>query len=93
MPLVVGEAMAMEKPVAATDAGGVRELLGESGVIVPAGNPARLAEAMLGLMQLSDEQRRAVGRAARQRILERFSIEAIADRWEELYLRLLGLNA
>jgi len=25
--------------------------------------------------------------------LERFSIEAIADRWEELYLRLLGLNA
>ena len=42
MPLVVGEAMAMEKPVVATDVGGVRELVGESGVIVPAKSPESL---------------------------------------------------
>ena len=35
MPLVVGEAMAMEKPVVATDVGGVRELVGDAGVVIP----------------------------------------------------------
>ena len=30
MPLAVGEAMAMEKPIVATDVGGVRELVGET---------------------------------------------------------------
>ena len=39
LPLVVAEAMAMEKPVVATDVGGVRELIGECGSIVPAQNP------------------------------------------------------
>ena len=31
MPLVIGEAMAMEKPVVATDVGGVREMVGDAG--------------------------------------------------------------
>ena len=51
MPLALGEAMAMEKPVVATDVGGVRELVGEAGVIVPAKNPSALAKAMLEEMQ------------------------------------------
>ena len=51
MPLAVGEAMAMEKPVVATDVGGVRELVGEAGVIVPAKSPESLAQAMLALMR------------------------------------------
>jgi len=47
MPLAIGEAMAMEKPVAATDVGGVRELLSECGILVRAKAPAALAQAML----------------------------------------------
>ena len=35
MPLAVGEAMAMEKPIVATDVGGVRELVGETATVVP----------------------------------------------------------
>ena len=46
MPLAVGEAMAMEKPVVATDVGGVRELVGDAGVIVPAKDSEALASAM-----------------------------------------------
>jgi glycosyltransferase involved in cell wall biosynthesis len=38
MPLAVGEAMAMSNPVVATDVGGVRELVGDAGVVVPAKN-------------------------------------------------------
>ncbi len=90
MPLAVGEAMAMEKPVVATDVGGVRELVGESGVIVPAKTPEGLAQSMLTLMWSTPEPRRSLGRGARERILNLFSIDAKADEWEVLYKALLA---
>jgi glycosyltransferase involved in cell wall biosynthesis len=85
MPLAVGEAMAMEKPVVATDVGGVRELLGEAGVVVPARSPESLAKAMLELMRSRPEDRRALGIAARERVQTLFSMEVKADEWEALY--------
>jgi len=88
MPLAVAEAMAMEKPVVATDVGGLRELIGETGAIVSPRNPEALARAMLEVMQQSREQRCALGRLARSRIARHFSIEANADRWEALYRQL-----
>jgi glycosyltransferase involved in cell wall biosynthesis len=90
MPLAVGEAMAMEKPVVATDVGGVRELVGEAGVIVPAKSPERLAEAMLEMMRRTDEERRKLGSAARERIATHFSMDAKADEWEALYRAVLA---
>lgn len=90
MPLAVGEAMAMEKPVVATDAGGVRELVGESGKIVPSKNAEALASAMLAAMRATPEARRSLGRAARQRIRSRFSMDARAGEWEALYQRVLA---
>ena len=90
MPLVIGEAMAMEKPVVATDVGGVRELAGDAAAVVPAKAPDALAEAMLSVMRRSREERAGAGRAARQRILREFSIEAAADWWEQLYRSLVG---
>jgi hypothetical protein len=50
MPLAVGEAMAMEKPVVATDVGGVRELVGDAGLVVPAKDSGALADAMQATM-------------------------------------------
>ncbi len=89
MPLAVGEAMAMGKPVVATDVGGVRELVGDAGVIVPAKDPEALADAMIATMKKSREALAAIGRAARQRIVDRFSMDATADSWEELYTSLI----
>ncbi|MDR3751903.1 MAG: GT4 family glycosyltransferase PelF [Terracidiphilus sp.] len=89
MPLAVGEAMAMEKPVVATDAGGVRELVGDAGAIVPVRAPDALAAAMLHLMQSTPEERRALGRAARERVEKLFSMDTRADEWEELYRTIL----
>jgi glycosyltransferase involved in cell wall biosynthesis len=85
MPLALGEAMAMEKPVVATDVGGVRELVGDAGVTVPAKDSIALAGAMLDVMQRPDEDREALGRAARKRIESEFSMDARADEWEVLY--------
>jgi len=89
MPLVVGEAMAMEKPVVSTDVGGVRELMGGTGTVVAARNAERLAEGMIGVMQRTHESRAAMGREARERIEDEFDFEKRADEWEELYRVLL----
>lgn len=90
MPLVVGEAMAMEKLVVGTDVGGVRELMGGCGAIVPAKNSEALAMAMLKTMRQREEERAQKGRAARERIVREFSIDAAADWWEECYRQAIG---
>ncbi len=90
MPLAIEEAMAMEKPVVATDAGGVRELVGETGFIVSAKSPENLAEAMLEMMRRTDEERHRMGRSARERIAAHFSMDVKADEWELLYREVLA---
>jgi len=90
MPLVVAEAMAMEKPVVATEVGGVRELVGENGLLIPAKDPQALARAMLKVMSMAPGEHRAMGRAARTRILQHFDMNAKADEWESLYAQLMG---
>jgi glycosyltransferase involved in cell wall biosynthesis len=89
MPLAVGEAMAMEKPVVATDVGGVRELVGDAGSIMDAKSPDSLAQAMLALMRTAPEARASLGQSARKRIQSLFSIDAKADEWEALYRAVL----
>lgn len=89
MPLVVGEAMAMKKPVVATDVGGVRELVGDAGLVVPSNSPKALAEGMLSVMRMSQEQRQAMGSNARTRIQRLFDINAKTDEWHALYTEVL----
>jgi glycosyltransferase involved in cell wall biosynthesis len=89
MPLVVGEAMAMEKPVVATDVGGVRELVGEAGMLVQANDSEALGQAMLAVMRQNEADRRRAGRAARARIAECFSIETRVEQWEKIHGELM----
>lgn len=85
MPLAVGEALAMEKPVTATRAGGVEELAGEGAELAPVRDAGALAEAMLRTMRLSAAERAARGRRARERMVAEFGWEACLGRWEQLY--------
>jgi len=85
MPLVVGEAMAMEKPVVAADVGGVSELVGDTASLVPARNPDALAEAMLKVMQQTPDARRAHGSEARARIVTHFNTAIRFPEWEAFY--------
>ncbi len=87
MPLSVAEAMAMEKPVVVTGVGGVRELVGDAGMIVPPKNPDALARAMLATMQ-DESERASLGHAARERIVSHCSMDAAAEAWEALYQQL-----
>jgi len=90
LPLVVGEAMAMEKPVVATDVGGVRELTGDVCNVVPPKTPQALADAMLHVMRMPVYNRRAIGKAARLRMIQYFDVNAKADEWESLYSQILN---
>jgi glycosyltransferase involved in cell wall biosynthesis len=89
MPLAVAEAMAMEKAVVATNVGGTGELVGDAGLLVQARDAEALAAAMLRVMRMSAEERRALGHKARSRIAAQFSIGAKAGEWEALYARLI----
>jgi glycosyltransferase involved in cell wall biosynthesis len=83
---VLIEAMAMGKPIVATDAGGVPEIVvhGETGLLVPPADPRAFLEAVLTLLQ--DPKRRAVfGQAARQRAERRFSLTGHVRAVEALY--------
>ncbi len=84
-PNALGEAMACEVPVAATDCGESREIVGDTGRIVPTCDPGALAKAIVDLLSLPAERRAALGRAARQRVMERYHIRTVARRFEALW--------
>lgn len=90
LPLSVAEAMAAGLPVVASAVGGVPELVvdGETGFLVPPGEPERLAEAVEPL--LSDPAlRRQMGRSGRARAEELFDLTAFRRAHVELYRRQL----
>ena len=83
------EAMASGLPVVATAVGGADELVleGKTGLLVPAGQPGLLAEALVSLA--ADSERRAsMGRSARERALTEFSVARMIADYEKLYLAL-----
>jgi glycosyltransferase involved in cell wall biosynthesis len=85
------EAMAGGLPVAATAVGGTPELVipGETGLLAPPGDPAALAQAM-GALLGDVERAKALGAAGATRVAERFSLEAMAKAYAELYRLSLG---
>lgn len=83
--LVVAEAMACERVVVATDCGGVREVVGEAGYLVKPQDAKALAQALQTALQLPTIQRAALGRAARQRVVELYALDAVVDKWLQLY--------
>lgn len=88
---VLREALAMEVPVVATDLQGNPELVihEETGLLVPARQPAALADAVLRLLG-DPAAARAMARAGRERVAARFSRAVELDRLEALYRRLLA---
>lgn len=85
LPLVVGEAMACERVVVATDCGGVSEVLGDCGFLVEPKNSIELFEAMKRAYYLDKQSRVDLGKQARERILEKYSLDNVVSLWEDIY--------
>lgn len=80
------EAMASGVCVVATAVGGTSDLLanGASGMLVPAGNPAALANALTVVLR-DGARRRYLADAGRTRAEERYSEPVMVEAYEELY--------
>jgi glycosyltransferase involved in cell wall biosynthesis len=87
-PVALTEAMAAARPVVATDVGGVRELVGEDGLLCPVDDDEKLAEAVLRVLS-SPAWAADVGRRARLRVLSAYSEDRLVADMVTLYERLL----
>lgn len=89
--LATVQAMASGIPVVATRSGGPEEIVvhGQTGLLVPPGDPGALADGLARVLETPDEGRRwAV--AGRERATSTFSTGAMLRAYEDLYLELLG---
>lgn len=89
-PNVLAEAMAVGVQCVSTDVGEAREILGETGVVVPVGDDAALATAWDTVLGMDPDARRRVGEAARARVAARYDLGAVSAAWASLYESLLN---
>jgi glycosyltransferase involved in cell wall biosynthesis len=89
--LVNLEAMAMGKPVVAFAHGALPEIVadGETGLLVPPGDEAALAEGVVALLQ-DHGRRAAMGQAGRRRVQTCFTARRVATEVAQVYERILG---
>lgn len=83
-PYTVIEAMTSGRATVSTDVGGVREAVGDTGLVVPARDPKALAAACL-LVLTDDELRHRLARSARARALQHFTLEQFLAVYREIY--------
>ncbi|WP_061935016.1 glycosyltransferase [Aureimonas sp. AU22] len=83
--LAVGEAMACGVPAVVTSLGDCGWLVGPTGAVVPPGDQDAFDAGLERLVAMSDEDRRALGAKARQRVIENFSLAQYVSRHLDLY--------
>jgi glycosyltransferase involved in cell wall biosynthesis len=88
-PNVIGEAMSCCVPCVVTDVGDSAHIVGDTGRVVPPRNPDALANAWREMIEMGGEKRRTLGLLARQRIIEKFSLDSVVRQYEELYGKVL----
>jgi glycosyltransferase involved in cell wall biosynthesis len=90
VPQGVTQALAMEKPIVATDVGGVPELIkhNQTGLLVSPANSETLAKAILELLE-DREKAKKLGENGRRLVEEKFSQETMIEKIENLYRELL----
>jgi glycosyltransferase involved in cell wall biosynthesis len=88
-PYRLMEAMMSGRPVISVDVGPVAETLGDTGVVVPADDPAALAQACAALLR-DPARRRELADASRRRALTHFTADRVLRVYDALYADLAG---
>lgn len=78
---VLGEAMACGVPCVATDVGDAKQIVGTCGLVVPPGDPKRLADGLRVILARADVELR---RACRERVTERYSLTRMVAETERV---------
>jgi glycosyltransferase involved in cell wall biosynthesis len=89
-PNAIAEAMACGVPSVATDVGDVRQIVGDTGVVVPPRDAEALAKGWAKVAALGVEGRLSLGVRARARIIERYTLASIARQYADLYDSIVG---
>ncbi|MEQ9349303.1 MAG: glycosyltransferase, partial [Alphaproteobacteria bacterium] len=76
-PNVIGEAMATGLPAVVSDAGDMAVMVGDTGRVVAAGDVEGFARAFCELAAITPDARKALGRAARQRIADNYDLNEV----------------
>ena len=84
----IAEAMACGVPCVVTDVGDSSQIVGFTGKVVPPQDPNALGEALCELIEAGPEIRKELGDKARARIAERYDINAMAAKYDQLYFSL-----
>ena len=84
-PNVVGEAMSSSVPCVVTAVSDLPEIVGRTGRVVPPRDTAALAAAIEELIAMGAAGRKALGAAARSRVIERYSLESSVAQYEAIY--------
>ena len=85
------DALALAKPVVATHAGGIPEIIqdGESGRLVASADPAALAEGIIELLT-NPEPAKQMGKRGQQVVRKNFSIDAMVEKNIKVYRHILA---
>ncbi|MDZ7951924.1 glycosyltransferase family 4 protein [Nostoc sp. DedQUE09] len=86
-PIKLMDGMAMAKPVVATRVGDIPEILNEVGYLVDPASPEQIAEQIKLIFQ-DLEAANEVGKKARNRCLEKYSVEKMASTMESIIANL-----
>jgi glycosyltransferase involved in cell wall biosynthesis len=86
-PYTLVEAMITGRPAVCTNVGGISEAVGETGFVVPPRDHAAVAAACVRILRDPPLQRR-LGLAARQRVLENFTLTRSLDAYRSVYTEL-----
>jgi sugar transferase (PEP-CTERM/EpsH1 system associated) len=85
IPMTLLEAMSMEKPVIASNVGGIPEILDDdNGIMVAPRNASQLADAILFVIE-NHEKSIIMRNCARQKIIGKFSLRKMIDQYSSLY--------
>lgn len=90
-PMITLEAMAMAKPLIATEIDGIKEQIidGDSGILIPPCNPKAIAGAVI---KLTHDKELAVkmGKKARRKVVAEFSVIKMVAETEKVYQSLIS---
>jgi len=89
--LAVLEAMSAQRPIVATAVGGTPGLLenGKCGLLVPPGDDASMAMAILELLE-NKRKAEELARRARERFLKEYTIDRMGEKYLHLYRHIVS---
>ncbi|WP_438444672.1 glycosyltransferase [Gorillibacterium sp. sgz5001074] len=88
-PNVIGESMSCGIPCVVTNVGDSAWIVGDTGLVVPPKDSEQLASALTQLVLMEETARSNLGRRARDRIVEHYSMDGVGRMYRNLYNELL----